>query len=187
MKFQKLTAMALAALMLASLAACGADKADTPKTPDSAVTEPSDAVVTPSGDAAEPDGDNTQIPNPWTDYESAEDAASAAGFDLTAPAAIAGEAQSAWRVMSGDQTILEIRYGDGVILRKAVGTGDISGDYNDYAESQDVESGDVTVTARGSDGAIHNAAWEADGYTYSITTSAGLTADELAAVVAEIA
>ena len=187
MKFQKITAMALAALMLASLAACGVDKADTPKTPDSAVTEPSDAVVTPSGDAVDLIGDNTQIPNPWTDYDTVEDAASAAGFDLTAPAAIAGEAQSAWRVLTGDQTIFEIRYGDGVILRKAPGTGDISGDYNDYAESQDVESGDVTVTARGNDGVIHCATWESGESTYSLGSADGLTADELAAIVAEIA
>ena len=187
MKFQKITAMALAALMLASLAACGAAKADTPKTPDQTVTEPSDAVVTPSGDDAGPVGDNTQIPNPWTDYDTVEDAASAAGFDLTAPAAIAGEAQSAWRVMTGGQTIFEIRYGDGITLRKAPGTGDISGDYNDYAESQDVAAGDVTVTARGNDGVIYCAAWEADESTYSLTSDAGLTADELAAIVAEIA
>ena len=188
MKFQKITAMALAALMLASLAACGADKSDTAKTPDSAVTEPSDAVVTPSEDDADLiGGDTTQIPNPWTDYDAAGDAASAAGFDLTAPAAIAGEAQSAWRVMTGDQTIFEIDFGDDITLRKAPGTGDISGDYNTYAESQDVESGDTTVTARGNDGVINCATWEADGYTYSITSAAGLTADELAAIVAEIA
>lgn len=187
MKFQKITAMALAVLMLASLAACGDAKGDTPITPDSTVTEPSDAAVTPSADDAGLIGDNTQIPNPWTDCDTVKDAASAADFDLTAPAAIAGEAQSAWRVMTGDQTIFEVRYGDGVILRKAAGTGDISGDFSDYSESQEIETGGVTVTARGNGGAVHCAVWEAGGSTFSLTSDDGLTADEVAAIVAEIA
>ncbi len=181
MNIKKLSAIALSALMIASLAACGADKTDAPKTPET----PSDAVVTPSDSDADL-GENTQIPNPWTDCASIGDAASAAGFDLTAPAAIAGENQSAWRVLTGDQTIFEIDFGDDITLRKAPGTGDISGDYNAYDESQDIASGDVTVTARGSDGAVHNATWEAGDYTYSLTSAAGLTPDEVAAIAAEI-
>ena len=47
--------------------------------------------------------DSTQIPNPWESYDTADAAANAAGFTLTAPEAISGSSAKTYQVMnSGD-------------------------------------------------------------------------------------
>ena len=121
-------------------------------------------------------GENVQIPAPWTDYNSVEEAEAQAGFDITAPERIGNYEFDFARVF--DDGMLELIYtgtgGDSVSVRKAEGKGDISGDYNEYAESDVLEAGGVTVTAKGNGEGISLALWEADGYTYSM--SAGETA-----------
>ena len=68
---------------------------------------------------------------------------------------------------SFDDGMLELFYagagGEEVSVRKAEGNGDISGDYNEYAESDVLEAGGVTVTAKGNGEGISLALWEADG------------------------
>ena len=97
---KKVFAFVLTAAMLLSLAACStAAKTDrTDETPAAEQTET----------------DNTQIPNPWTDHASLDEAEKAAGFDCTIPDEIDGCSEKTFRVMNADgETMLEVIYADG--------------------------------------------------------------------------
>lgn len=136
--------------------------------------------------------DNQQIPNPWTDCASEEEAAQLAGFDLTAPDAISGAGEKSYRVMTAEdaETISEIDYASGedraAHVRKAAGAEDISGDYNVYEEEQTVEAGSVSVTLKGNDGLVYLAVWTDGGYSYALNVTAGLSQSEMTALVSEI-
>lgn len=136
--------------------------------------------------------DNQQIPNPWTDCASKEEAAQLAGFDLTAPDAISGAGEKSYRVMTAEDTesIFEIDYASGedraAYVRKAAGAEDISGDYNVYEEEQTVEAGSVSVTLKGNDGLVYLAVWTDGGYSYALNVTAGLSQSEMTALVSEI-
>ena len=71
-------------------------------------------------------------------------------------------------------------------VRKAAGSDDISGDYNDYTEVNTETIGGNTVTVKGEDGRIMVATWTDGEYSYCISADAGLTVDELAALIAEV-
>lgn len=136
--------------------------------------------------------DNQQIPNPWTDCASKEEAAQLAGFDLAAPDAISGVSEKSYQVMSSEdvETIFEIDYASGedraAYVRKAAGAEDISGDYNVYEEEQTVEAGSVSVTMKGNDGLVYLAVWTDGGYSYALNVTAGLSQSDMAALVSEI-
>ena len=79
--------------------------------------------------------------------------------------------------------------GDGNIaahVRKAAGDEDISGDYNDYSETSAQEIGGHSVTVKGEGGKIMTAVWADGGYSFSVSVDSGLTADELAGLIAEV-
>ena len=136
--------------------------------------------------------DNQQIPNPWTDCASEEEAAQLAGFDLTAPDAISGAGEKSYRVMTAEdaETISEIDYASGedraAYVRKAPGADDISGDYNNYAESETVDADGTSVTMKGADGFVNLAVWTSGEYSYALHVTAGLRQSDMAALVSEI-
>ncbi len=129
--------------------------------------------------------------NPWTDVETQEEAQQQAGFTMLLPASLPDEYGTLrFRVIPGD--ILEADYaGNGdanLCIRKAAGTEDPSGDYNRYAHSQQVKTGDVTVTMKGNDGAVSLAVWRDDNYAYSIGiyNASGIPAEEMIQMVSEM-
>ena len=98
---KKLLIFTVTAAMLLSLAAC-TQHAKSDAQPDTPAQE--ETIL-----------DNQQIPNPWTDCASKEEAAQLAGFNLTAPDEIAGSSEKAYQVMNSEdgETIFEINYAAG--------------------------------------------------------------------------
>lgn len=139
--------LALCAAMALSLAACGSKAPAQDSTKDTQQTEAEDTVI---------GGENAQIPNPWTwtEYASIEDAEATVGFDVTLPELPDGYALSYIQALT-ERGLLEITYenesGDELSIRKAPGDGDISGDYNDYAQSDTITVSDREVTLKGND------------------------------------
>lgn len=172
---------ALSAALALSLAACGA--------------APKEAAGG-GEESAAPDGAGVQIPNPFTEYDSLEEAAAAAGFSMTVPETVDGFPERVFRALNagGEDAMLEVICRDGeaaereIRIRKAPGTEDISGDYNRYSETETVAVGDVDVTMKGDDGQDRLAVWTADGYAYSLTVTgaAGVSGDDMAALAAEV-
>lgn len=138
---KKLIVFALCAVMALSLAACGGNK----KT--------------------------TEIPNPFTEYATLDEAAKAVGFDISVPDAIDGYTERIIRA-EVDSKMLEVIYQNGesdeIRIRKAVGAEDISGDLNEYAQSNTAAIGDLSVTMKGENDLVTLATWISNGYTYSI-------------------
>lgn len=140
----------------------------------------SDTVTPLGGDPATwgPAGDDVQIPNPFIDCDSMDAAAELAGFDMTLP-----RTADILQVIEG--SMIQAFYGeDGndMLIRKASGTGDISGDYNEYAQTETVDG----VTLKGENDTFSLAIWEKDGYTYSISVGEALGQTDMLALVAAI-
>ena len=172
---KKFIAIILSAALALSLAACS-------------TAEKQPELI--GGDTANP-SETVTIANPFTDYETLADAIAAAGFDITAPDHIDGYADQSFRVMDADgETMIELIYESGdeneVRIRKAPGSEDISGDYNEYDQEQTLTVGDRDVTVKGNDDAFNLAVWTDNGYTYSVYVSTGLTGDAFAALIADI-
>ena len=69
-------------------------------------------------------------------------------------------------------------------LRKGTGAADISGDSTDYAKTETVTVGDITVTEKGEN--VFSAVWTKGDYSYAFFSTVGVSADTLAGLIAGI-
>ncbi len=131
-------------------------------------------------------GSQMQIPNPFTEYGSLEEAEAAAGFKMHVPAIIEGATEYVWRVMdAGDTKMIEAIYyaGDEEMLRirKAEGTEPVDGDYTQYSMGAMAEYPFAEVGMRGDDNGAKVITWtqNMDGkdYSFAITSPKGLSMD----------
>lgn len=146
---KRMIALALGAMMALSLVACGSDNTTHTQNP-------------------------VEIPNPFTECKTMEEAAQLVGFDVVVPDAIEGMDKSVIRA-DAEGKLIEVIYRneeEEIVIRKAVGSEDISGDYTQYADTNITTIGDLTVTTKGENGQINLATWTDNGYTYSIGTRA---------------
>lgn len=178
---KKLLIFTVTAAMLLSLAACAQSAKPAAKPEKPAQTEQAETT----------DTENVQIPNPWTDYDSKDAAAQAAGFDLAVPDDISGCSEKSYRVLSAAGDVMfEIIYASGgdetARIRKVPGADDVSGNYNEYAETETVDVGGVRVTMKGADGLVKLAVWTNGDYSYVLSVESGLSQNDMAALVSNI-
>ena len=183
---KKLLIFTVTAAMLLSLAACSQSAKPAAKPDQPAQTETADGK---NAQAETAETENVQIPNPWTDYDSKDDAVQAAGFDL--PDEISGCSEKSYRVLSAEGDVMfEIIYASGedetARIRKAPGADDVSGDYNEYAETETVDAGGVSVTMKGKNGLVKLAIWTNGNYSYALSVESGLSQNDMAALVSNI-
>lgn len=128
--------------------------------------------------------------NPWVDCASLEEAADLAGFSLAVPDRIEGYPNVFLQAVEND--MIQVFYctkdpgaegGSRVLIRKGVGTEDISGDYGQYAEEETVGMHGVDVSVKGEDGLVHTAIWTQAGYAYSISADDGLSRETVEGLV----
>lgn len=127
--------------------------------------------------------DAVQIPNPFTDHTTLEDAVKAVEFDLAVPEKVNGSPRQGIQTMDG---MIQVFYGgedDSVCIRKAPGGEDISGDYNVYPQVKTTNVNGSVVTMKGEDGLVHLAIWTGGGYTYSISARTGISEADMTALV----
>ena len=126
-------------------------------------------------------GENTQMKNPIVEYgmdaDSLKTAQEAVGFKMTVPQSVKAEN---YIVISGKT--LEIDF-DGGYIRKAKGSGDISGDYNDYTDVEVKNVNGKEVTLKGNNGKIMLAIWVDGDYTYCIGMPAGVSEADMISYV----
>lgn len=166
-KFKNVFVVLLAAALLFSAAACNA------------------ASNSSAADTASASSENTQIPNPFTDHDSLQEAIDAVKFDLTVPESIENYSEVYYRTLD-DEQLIEVQYRNDehqICIRKAPGEDDISGDYTQYNGAEEAEIGGRTVTLKGDGEVFHDAAWTEDGYTYSVYSDAGLSREDCAEIV----
>ena len=162
---QKLFTVVTVGATVLSLVACSTKKDETAKKEDSNTVETADT---------------NQIANPWSEVDSISEAKAITGFDFTVPESIDGKSQSLVQVMNDE--LIEVRFGDDIIVRKSKGSEDNSGSFNSYDTVK--EEGNLTVKGNGD--TYNVAIWTSDGYSYSITSSNGLSLDAVTDVVNSI-
>lgn len=129
--------------------------------------------------------------NPWKDSDSLADAIKDAGFEIKIPDAIKNYNPAVYRSIKGD--MLEIIYCDsdsqeGLRVRKAHGTDDISGDYNVYTTEKDMTVGDVKVHIKENDDVVFVATWTRGDFSFAIVIEENqhFTEAEITGLVEEI-
>lgn len=128
-----------------------------------------------------------QIPNPFADHATLEDAATAVGFELAVPETVNGSPRQGIQTMGGE--MIQVFYGDEdheILIRKAPGDGDISGDFNTYAQVKTTNVNGAAVIMKGENDLVYLAIWASDGYTYSISARAGMSGEDMAALVQSV-
>ena len=131
------------------------------------------------------------VPNPFEIVDTLDEAAKIAGFSLEAPTEYADYNSLVIQAIADD--MIEVIYFDaektheGLRIRKANGTDDISGDYNEYKEVNVVKVGELEVTEKGNDGNISVATWTDGTYSYSINVDeALLNVDDISNLISNI-
>ena len=131
------------------------------------------------------------VPNPFEIVDTLDEAAKIAGFSLETPTEYADYKSIVIQAIADD--MIEVIYFDaektheGLRIRKAVGTDDISGDYNEYKEENIVKLGELEVTEKGSDGNVSVATWTDGTHSYSINVDeALLNSNDIAKLVETI-
>lgn len=147
-------------------------------------------------DVREPVGEDVgtvQIPNPFINCEDFKAAAMMAGFSIEAPESLEGYPQRLIQVIRRE--MIQVFYADGdlaeeetkhVLLRKGLGSEDISGDYTPYDSVTTKEADGRTLTLKGSGDLVYLAVWTEDAYSYSVYCSAGMDADAILKLANEL-
>ena len=179
---KKVLAAVLSLALALSLAACGGQSGG------QTVGGDVENAQTDGGETGNTQTDAAQIPNPFTDYDTLEDAAQAAGYSFAVPESMDGFDTVSYSVMNGGELLQAIYRNDNddLTARKGPGDGDISGDYNEYAVEAIADKVDVpSVTFRGSGDKWNLALWTdaASGYAYSLMDRAGMDKDAFEAIV----
>lgn len=130
-----------------------------------------------------------QYVNPFAEYDTLEEAESAVGFDITVPDSYGDYSELSFMVVGGE--MLEVQYYDagenrGMYIRKAPGSDDISGDFNQYDDIREIQVGGNTVTIKGSGGEFSLALWVSGDYSYSVSVSSGLSENALRKIIEKI-
>lgn len=128
--------------------------------------------------------------NPFTDHEKLSEAEVESGVTLTLPETIVGYRIDDYRAASS-LSLIEVIYnkkvgGQEIRIRKAVGDEDISGDYNNYAETTSKAINSNAVTMKGTNGKIYLATWTSGESTYSVSSEEGLSAAAMSNLVHDI-
>ena len=135
--------------------------------------------------------ESTQIPNPFVEVKNLDEASKIAGFTLEVPETYEDYKKQVIQAIEDD--MIEVIYYDenseheGLRIRKAKGTDDISGDYNEYKDVETVKVGDFEIIEKGSEGNISVATWNDGTYSYAIDVAeASLTKDTIANLISNI-
>lgn len=129
------------------------------------------------------ESETTQMPNPWQECTTLDEAGKLAGFAFTAPEAVEGFEEKYIAAIPGDvaEVIFSSKEDENaqVMFRKGTGDEDISGDYNTYDDVDDKEIDGKTVTVRSNNGAVYTVTWVQDGCTYAISARAGVSMEQM--------
>ncbi len=144
-----------------------------------AVTQAGAEAAAEAATEEEPEETGTQIPNPYVDYETLEEACEAAGVSLLLPDSIEGYERVDYQAIDGQMVNVIYTAADGsmLLIRKAKGSEDISGDYNEYEHNSEQTINDIDVQVRGNGDTLSAAVWYDNGEAYSMTVDRPMEKD----------
>jgi len=112
------------------------------------------------------------VPNPFVEVKTLDEAYKIAGFTLSVPTTYEDYKKQVIQAIEND--MIEVIYieeesgYEGLRIRKAKGTDDISGDYNEYKNVETVKVGDYDVTEKSDGKNIFVTTWTDGTYSYAI-------------------
>lgn len=185
---EKFIAVILSLVMALAIVGCsGNANAPAPTTHKGDTSYTADGTVIPGSDpktwGPAEDGENIQIPDPWQECTSLEEAGKLAGFSFTVPETVDGYTERYIAAIEGD--IAQVIFSNGdeddstLYFRKGLGGNDISGDYNTYDVTEEQTIDGHTVLCKGNDGLIYTATWTDGEYSYAVMCDAGMSAEQL--------
>ncbi|MGI6106499.1 MAG: hypothetical protein ACOX8B_00975 [Lachnospiraceae bacterium] len=186
------SAWMIGAAMIFSMAACGgANRNGTGGTTAGTAAGTAEAATETAGESAaaeESSEGSMEMPNPFSEYSSLEEAEKDAGFEISVPDSIGDSDHCVYRVLDSENPMIEIIYFDGenetARIRKAAGDDDISGDYGSYSSQAAWDGPERSGNYFGSDGKYTLATWTSiDGWTYSLSVEEPVSADEMDSLV----
>lgn len=144
-----------------------------------------------AGENKEAAGDESmRLPNPFIEVGSLEEAEELAGFSLKTAEKVGNYERQSISVMEGEmiQVLYQNDAGEeGLRVRKGLGEGDLSGDYNSYKLDEEVEQDGVKIRLRGDGPRIFAASWTKGAYSYAIDLSdAELDRENVLQLISEI-
>lgn len=134
---------------------------------------------------------NVEIPTPFIEVSSKEEAEKEIGFNLSIPEEINENTPSIYLTYK-DLKMIEVQYlisneDKYAYIRKAKGTSeDISGDYNSYSLTKEEKINDFEVTFKLNDDKVYTAVWKNDGYSYCLNVQNGLDENEFKQLISII-
>lgn len=191
---EKFIAVILSLVMALAIVGCsGNANAPAPTTHKGDTSYTADGTVIPGSDpktwGPAEDGENIQIPDPWQECTSLEEAGKLAGFSFTAPESVDGYTE--WYIAAIENEIAQVIFSNGddseLYFRKGVGGDDISGDYNTYDVTEEQTIDGHTVLCKGNDGLIYTATWTDGTYSYAVMCDAGMNVEQLSVWVEALA
>lgn len=132
--------------------------------------------------------------NPYVKCDSLEEASEKTGFEIEAPDSMEGYDNTQIQVISDN--VIEVMFYNGdletadgierVMLRKGTGEYDVSGDYNEYSNTENIDVDGKNVDVSGNDDLDYKAVWNLDGYSYSVCADEGLSREVMTELVKEL-
>lgn len=149
---------------------------------------PDDMLGAEPSEGAGPSTGDTMAIYDVTEYATPEELSAAVGFSVKVPQEVPfsydsvtysrmwGFAEIDW--YSGDE--------EAASFRKNVSDDDVSGDCADYAEVEELTSGDIIVTMKGDDAAVRLVVWNSGEYGYSLRVPGGITKEQALQFVSDV-
>ena len=139
------------------------------------------------------DTSTVSISNPFQDCNTFKEAADIAGFEMEAPEHFDGYANRLIQAIDGEMIQVIFYNGDleegdltRMLIRKGTGNEDISGDYNDYTETGELDADGVIVTTKGNEDKIYVAIWSSGDFSYAIDFDEGAETDTVIEIVKSV-
>lgn len=126
---------------------------------------------------------------PTQEFDTLEALSAAAGFAVQEPQTLPFAVQeTTYTLLFGELAQVEQTgvAGERVLYRVSQEEGDNSGDYNLYTVEQQVNWNAVDVNLKGNEDGFHLAVWQADGFSYSLSSSVGLTLEQMQNILESI-
>lgn len=150
------------------------------------------AVIRTKNESSGAPGDtDVMVGSPMQEVSGIDEAEALTGFGMELPQGESPYDNIVVTVIDGELIDASYQTADGsdegYSLRKAKGSGDISGDYNEYESCTVVSVGEYTVTLRGDGESVSSAVWESGGYSYALNAqNHPLTAEEAERIISSV-
>ena len=148
-----------------------------------------DFVISPEIDSKDTTDSEEVMPNPIVEYKTLKQSEEKAGFTLQVASGIKGYKQAGVSLIDGK--LLQVNYKSStkkktILIRKAKGSDNISGDYNVYKSTTNVTINGAKVQFKGTDKTVTTATWTSGGFSYSVTTSKPISRSAMTKIVKKV-